>query len=38
MNKSVDGKSTGQIEPDFSDEIIDSATLTHNGIRREKSK
>jgi NAD(P) transhydrogenase subunit alpha len=38
MNKSVDGKSTGQIEPDFSDEIIDSATLAHNGIRREKSK
>jgi NAD(P) transhydrogenase subunit alpha len=38
MNKSVDGKSTGQIEPDFSDEIIDSAALTHNGIRREKSK
>ena len=38
MNKSVDGKSTGQIEPDFSDEIIDSATVTHNGIRREKSK
>ncbi|MBM3731360.1 MAG: Re/Si-specific NAD(P)(+) transhydrogenase subunit alpha [Actinobacteria bacterium] len=38
MNKSVDGKSTGQIEPDFSDEIIDSATITHNGIRREKSK
>ena len=38
MNKSVDGKSTGQIEPDFTDEIIDSATLTHNGIRREKSK
>ena len=38
MNKSVDGKSTGQIESDFSDEIIDSAALTHNGIRREKSK
>ena len=38
MNKSVDGKSTGQIEPDFTDEIIDSATLTHNGLRREKSK
>lgn len=38
MNKSVDGKSTGQIEPDFSDEIIDSATVTHDGIRREKSK
>jgi H+-translocating NAD(P) transhydrogenase subunit alpha len=38
MNKSVDGKATGQIEPDFSDEIIDSATLTHNGARREKGK
>ena len=38
MNKSVDGKATGQIEPDFSDEIIDSATLTHNGVKREKTK
>ena len=38
MNKSVDGKSIGQFEPDFSDEIIDSATLTHNGIRREQVK
>jgi NAD(P) transhydrogenase subunit alpha len=38
MSKSVDGKSTGVIEPDFSDEIIDSATLTHNGIKREKGK
>ena len=38
MNKSVDGKAIGQIEPDFSDEIIDSATLTHNGVRREKGK
>ena len=38
MNKSVDGKATGQIEPDFSDEIIDSATLTHNGAKREKGK
>jgi NAD(P) transhydrogenase subunit alpha len=36
MNKSVDGKSTGEIVPDFSDEIIDSATLTHNGVRRER--
>jgi H+-translocating NAD(P) transhydrogenase subunit alpha len=36
MNKSVDGKAIGQIEPDFSDEIINSATLTHNGVRREK--
>jgi len=38
MNKSVDGKSIGQFEPDFSDEIIDSATLTHNGIKRERVK
>lgn len=38
MNKSVDGKTTGEIVPDFSDEIIDSATLTHNGVRREKDK
>lgn len=38
MNKSVDGKANGQIEPDFSDEIIDSATLTHNGVKREKAK
>lgn len=38
MSKSVDGKPTGVIEPDFSDEIIDSATLTHNGLKREKSK
>ncbi len=38
MTKTVDGKPTGTIEPDFSDEIIDSATLTHNGAKREKSK
>ena len=38
MSKSVDGKPTGVIEPNFSDEIIDSATLTHNGIKREKGK
>ena len=38
MSKSVDGKPTGVIEPDFSDEIIDSATLTHNGAKREKGK
>jgi NAD(P) transhydrogenase subunit alpha len=38
MNKSVDGKSIGQFEPDFADEIIDSATLTHNGIKRERVK
>ena len=38
MSKSVDGKPTGVIEPDFSDEIIDSATVTHNGLKREKGK
>ena len=38
MSKSVDGRPTGTIEPDFSDEIIDSATMTHNGIKREKAK
>ena len=38
MSKSVDGKPTGVIEPDFSDEIIDSATITHNGLKREKVK
>ncbi|MGI9171270.1 MAG: Re/Si-specific NAD(P)(+) transhydrogenase subunit alpha [Candidatus Nanopelagicus sp.] len=38
MSKSVDGKPTGTIEPDFSDEIIDSATITHNGIKRERAK
>jgi NAD(P) transhydrogenase subunit alpha len=38
MSKSVDGKATGVIEPDFSDEIIDSATITHNGLKREKVK
>ena len=38
MSKSVDGKPTGTIEPDFSDEIIDFATITHNGIKREKAK
>ena len=38
MSKTTDGKPTGVIEPDFSDEIIDSATLTHNGAKREKSK
>ena len=38
MSKSVDGRPTGTIEPDFSDEIIDSATITHNGIKREKAK
>jgi len=34
MTKSVDGKPTGEVIPDFSDEIIDAATLTHNGSRR----
>ena len=38
MSKTVDGKPTGVIEPDFSDEIIDSATLTHAGSKREKAK
>ena len=38
MSKTVDGKPNGVIEPDFSDEIIDSATLTHNGAKREKVK
>ena len=34
MTKSVDCKPTGDVVPDFSDEIIDSATLTHGGSRR----
>ena len=34
MTKSVDGKPTGNVIPDFSDEIIDAATLTHGGSRR----
>ena len=34
MTKSVDGKPNGDVIPDFSDEIIDSATLTHGGSRR----
>ena len=34
MTKSVDGKPTGDVIPDFSDEIIDAATLTHGGARR----
>ena len=34
MTKSVDGKPTGDVVPDFSDEIIDAATLTHGGSRR----
>jgi NAD(P) transhydrogenase subunit alpha len=38
MSKSVDGKPTGEILPDFTDEIIDSAALTHVGAKRERSK
>jgi len=34
MTKSIDGKPTGEVIPDFSDEIIDAATLTFNGSRR----
>lgn len=34
MTKSVDGKPTGDVIPDFADEIIDAATLTHGGSRR----
>ena len=34
MTKCVDGKPTGDVIPDFSDEIIDAATLTHSGARR----
>ena len=34
LTKSVDGKPTGDVIPDFSDEIIDAATLTHGGARR----
>ena len=38
MSKSVDGKATGELIPDFTDEIIDSAALTHAGTKREKGK
>ena len=38
MSKSVNGKPTGELVPDFSDEIIDSAALTHAGAKREKGK
>ena len=38
MSKTVDGKPTGELIPDFSDEIIDSAALTHAGVKREKGK
>ena len=34
MTKSVDGKPTGEVLPDFTDEIIDAATVTHNGASR----
>jgi NAD(P) transhydrogenase subunit alpha len=34
MTKTVDGKPTGEVVPDFSDEIIDAATVTFNGARR----
>ena len=33
MTKSVEGKPTGEVMPDFSDEIIDAATVTFNGER-----
>jgi len=38
MSKTVDGKPTGELVPDFSDEIIDSSALTHAGAKREKGK
>ena len=38
MSKSVDGKPTGELVPDFTDEIIDSAALTNAGAKREKGK
>lgn len=34
MTKSIDGKPTGEVFPDFSDEIIDAATTTFNGAKR----
>ena len=34
MTKSVDGKPTGDVIPDFTDEIIDAATVTMGGSRR----
>ena len=34
MTKSVDGKPTGEVIPDFADEIIDAATVTMNGAKR----
>ena len=38
MSKTVEGKPTGELVPDFTDEIIDSAALTHAGAKREKGK
>jgi NAD(P) transhydrogenase subunit alpha len=38
MSKTVDGKPTGELIPDFTDEIIDAAALTHAGAKREKGK
>ena len=38
MTKTIDGRPTGLIELNFSDEIIDAATLTHNGQKRERGK
>ncbi len=38
MSKTVDGKPSGELIPDFTDEIIDSAALTHAGAKREKGK
>jgi len=38
MTNTIDGKPTGLIELNFSDEIIDAATLTHNGQKREGGK
>ena len=34
MTKSVDGKPTGEVIPDFTDEIIDAATVSMGGSRR----
>jgi hypothetical protein len=32
--ENADGKTIGTIAPDFADEIIDSAALTHEGAKR----
>ena len=34
MSKTENGKPTGQLVPDFGDEIIAAATVTHEGKRR----